>query len=343
MSSGIQANEHLDMQTNMDTCTSQCTIACSYACMQLSTAANMHDIAVKKCPLGLSSPQINIISIIKDARLPLSYQHISDILANTFKMSKSADAIRGYINRLRRNGFTQSKYATLGHRRGNIYTIMPLACSHIPMNDMQTDIQTNMYPAMQSESSILKEKIDSNLSILNEAKMHLESLSEDDIKFHWANLSRQGFGTNQIRQLITRLKQVNISLENVMQGLTHAEWDLEHEQMKDKHGNMITSPTNWVFKILAKQGYYPRPSNYISSQEQAERDAKIEVDTIKKVKKEFEDSKYQRWINSLSEEKKLEIMEAKRKNKFHKFPVPENVILHDCYMDYLKSDLPYRL
>jgi hypothetical protein len=66
---------------------------------------------------------------------------------------------------------------------------------------------------------------------------------------------------------------VNTGPERITQGLTHAEWEFTAGKMRDKSGKPVTSPVNWVFAILAKQGYYPRPQGYISPQEQVELDA----------------------------------------------------------------------
>ena len=341
-------NEQFNVLTSVNTCDSTCIVACSYACMQTNMQLAMHDKDVKKCQLGLSVNQINIISIIKDTRLPLSYKNIAEMLNINFQTTLSADAVRGSITRLKNNSFIESQKTSLGKRRGNVYTIKSLACSYIPMINMQDNMQTsqqfNMHPAVHTNTSRFKDRTDSNLSILNPAtnqnhqsyKHDFESLSKDDIEFHFENLAKNDFGTDQIRQIILRLESVNISLENVMQGLTYAEWDLEHGQMKDKNGKLIEKPSSWVFKILAKQGYYPRPKNYISPAEQIERDAKTETEALEKLKKEFEDVQYENWRDSLSEEKKQELMEEKKRTEFHNLPAPEYRVLHSCYMDSLK-------
>ena len=60
-----------------------------------------------------------------------------------------------------------------------------------------------------------------------------------------------------------------------MQGLTHAEWELGRQSMKDAKGVAIGDPRSWVFHILASQGYYPRPPGHVSPTEQAERDREL--------------------------------------------------------------------
>jgi len=356
MSTNPPNDEPFNIHASADECGSPCIVACRYACKQVniqeSNKFNMQAQQQLKCWNSFSISQINIISIIRNSDFPLSYQDISDILNSGFQTTMSADAVRGSISRLRSNGFILATYKAIGKRRGNIYTVLPLVCVDIPLYDIRPrryqPIRTTMHPAPSS----FKDRLDSNLSIFNPAvnpstnpnkqhhKQRLESLSEDDIKFHFENLAKNGFGTSQIQQIITRLEQVGTNLENVMQGLTHAEWDLAHGQMKDKHGELIKSPTSWVFQILAKQGYYPRPKNYISLAEQIEFDAKIETEALKKAKKDFEDEQYENWLNSLSEEKKQELMEEKKRTRFHNLSAPDDAILHSCYMDYLKSFAP---
>ncbi len=141
-----------------------------------------------------------------------------------------------------------------------------------------------------------KDRIDRNINLSTLSKFTpktlLEKLTDDDILFRWENLSKYGFGKSQIEQIIKSLESQGSSLEHVMQGLHHAEWDLEYKQMLDRNGELIKSPVNWVFRILAKQGYYPRPKNYVSPEEQVEKDSKAEYEAVKKLQQENEDNEY---------------------------------------------------
>lgn len=124
-----------------------------------------------------------------------------------------------------------------------------------------------------SGPSILEKKDREILPISSQGNREkLEALNEEDIAFHWPELARAGFGTAQIRQIIQRREQVGEDVRHVMQGLTFAEWELARQCMKDAKDKAVEAPVNWVFRILASQGYYPRPSGYISPDEQAERD-----------------------------------------------------------------------
>jgi hypothetical protein len=125
--------------------------------------------------------------------------------------------------------------------------------------------------------------------------------------FHWPRLAKAGFGTCQIRQIIDWLGQVNIGLENVRQGLTHAEWELEAGNMRDKSGQQVSKPVDWVFAILAKQGYYRKPEGYVSPSEQAELDAAEEAKKIASAHEEHLRAECDAWVIRLSPEERLAI------------------------------------
>lgn len=93
-----------------------------------------------------------------------------------------------------------------------------------------------------------------------------------------------------------------------MQGLTHAEWELNAGRMRDKSGNPITSPVSWVFKILATQGYYPRPEGYRSPQEQAELDTAEEIKQQTAAYETRQTAEAEAWIARLSPEERSAIL-----------------------------------
>ncbi len=312
------------------------SVACNYACMQFETQSSTHS-ARPLCPQGLSDSHINILSIIKDNRLPMSFREISELLHTYFEIHLSEGAVRGIIERLKKNKLIASRLARFMHRRGNLYSFSHLVCEHIPsfehftsrnqartllnsqassMSPMQSaQAQNGMYVHTQEEAnahlSILKEIDRKNLSILkNEnAEQKLEALTEDDIAFHFPNLHAQGFGTQQIRQINHRLLQVELDCSQVMQGLIHAEWELENDLMRDKDGKAIQSPLNWVFRILAKQGYYPRPKGYVSPKEQAKLDETLELERVRLAYEETRQASFDDWHSKLSEPEKQKLFE----------------------------------
>ncbi len=348
---------YLDTNINTDISTLECNLPCKVACSYECTKFERYLHTDFTCPKGLSINHINILSIIKENRLPLSFKHISEILLLHFETELSQGAVRGVIERLKRNKLVTSKLSRLVNRRGNLYTFTYLVCEHIPQIDTYlythfqklSNTKTDTNNSTLAEHSI-KDRLDRNISYLSNGhvrkmefrecnsgivthkvdistityKQKLLSLSDEDISFFWPHLQKSGFGKIQIEQIVSRLEQQSLKLDNVIQGLTHAEWDLSHAQMKDKHAEQVKSPMNWVFQILARQGYYPRPHNYVSGEEQAEMDIKLESERLAKLQKENASNAFNTWLLSLSEEQKKEIINTQRKNANTHFTFPDS-------------------
>lgn len=194
-------------------------------------------------------------------------------------------------------------------------------------------MEPNTKPATQSSEnappSILEEKIErKNLSFSSEedasslAIRKLEALTEDDLAFHWPNLAKVGFGTCQIRQIIGHLTKVNIGLEKVIQGLNHAEWELETGDMRDKSGAPVVSPLDWVFTSLSRNGYYRRPAGYVSPQEQAELDAAEEAKRRTEACEVRQKAEFDAWSAVLLPEERVAITAPPGA-----FPMPEDTAL----------------
>jgi hypothetical protein len=108
-----------------------------------------------------------------------------------------------------------------------------------------------------------------------------------------------------------------------MQGLTHAEWELNAKRMCDKSGKTIASPANWVFKILATQGYYPRPEGYRSPQEQAEQDITQELLRQSAAYEARRAAEEDAWIARLSPDERKVILGAQTNS----IRMPDNMTL----------------
>ena len=206
-------------------------------------------------------------------------------------------------------------------------------------------MDSSMLSAVQSGEicapSILEEIDRKNtLSISSEERERnrLEALTETDIAFHWPKLAGNGLGTHQIRQIIQRLEQKNLPLSNVLQGLEHAEWELERGLMQDKDGKAVSLPANWVFSILSKQGYYPRPVGYVSPQEQAERDAAEERKRFATAQEERLKVECDAWIAGLSEDERRAIVG----DDSDKCRMPDGVALRNHFRTQVWSGLQNR-
>jgi len=257
-----------------------------------------HEDGFAKGPVsaGFSEMQIAILSLLKGRPSLIAYWQIAEAITITYDIQATEGAVRGALERLGVRGFLVRSRAAAGRAQGNRYAFSADPCPHImPPDFTESDMEAPMEPDVPScqkiTPSFLTEKTDrKNLSVFSGEKdsgnviLQLESLTEDDVSFHWPNLAKARFGTCQIRQILARLLQVGIGAENLAQGLTYAEWELEHGIMRDKNGEPVTHPLNWVFSSLARTGYYRRPQDYISPQEQAEIDAAEENEHRKKAR-----------------------------------------------------------
>jgi hypothetical protein len=269
-------------------------LACGLACVRDDTRHDLradahveprHSPQGAFCDYGLSAPQINVLALVQRAGARITpYERISRQLAQDFGMPHSAESVRGIVSRLAAKGFFRRKQARNGTIRGvRFTTVDALLCPHIASvrGDTHCAVRGETRPELCDAPSILKETERKNTLSISSEKANrnqeivnrLEALTESDMAFHWPELTRLGFGTHQIRQILQRLEQVGTGPERIIQGLTHAEWELTAGKMYDQKGEPVTSPVDWVFTSLARHGYYRRPRGYVSPQEQEELDA----------------------------------------------------------------------
>ena len=265
-------------------------LACGLTCVPASVHSGSHsgvrfDVHPDRtCRKGLTGAQINIIGLLLEIGPTVTpYKRLALELERHYAMRRSPEAVRRTVERLAGRGFLRRKKAKEGTMQGVIFHLVyEMLCPHIrpPGQGVHPDVHSGVRSGVRSDSfsapSILEKKDREILSISSQStqgyREKLEALDEEDVAFHWPELARAGFGTAQIRQIIQRREQVAEDARHVMQGLTFAEWELARQCMKDAKGNAVEAPVNWVFRILASQGYYPRPPGYISPDEQAERD-----------------------------------------------------------------------
>lgn len=332
-----------------------CSRACTQTGMDAASHAGMElpaKTAVRKirCPLGFSEMQIAILSLLKAQPALIAYWQIAEAIARVYGIGATEGAVRGALERLGRRGFLVRSRAAAGRAQGNRYAFSADPCPHItPPCFTEPGMEASTEPDAASDikpaPSLLEEKRDRrNLSVFSgtrdapTASHRLESLSEEDVAFHWPNLAKAGFGTCQIRQILARLFQVGMEAENLAQGLTYAEWELEHGTMRDKNGEPVTHPLNWVFSSLARTGYYRRPQGYISPQEQAEIDAAEEEERLKKARDARKNSAFEAWRAGLSPQEKNAIVAPENRA----FPMPEDTALrqhfsHKVWPEILKT------
>lgn len=293
-----------------------------------------------RCPLGFSVMQIAILSLLKAQPTLIAYWQIAEAITRLYGIAATEGAVRGALERLGKRDFLVRSRAAAGRAQGTRYAFSADPCPHIsppcfPEPSAETPTEAAAPPGENHMPSLLKDKTDRrNLSVFSEgqarpsASQRLEFLCEEDIAFHWPNLAKIGFGTCQVRQILARLFQVGMGAENLAQGLTHAEWELEQGAMRDKNGEPVSHPLNWVFSSLARTGYYRRPQGYVSPQEQAERDAASEEERLKNAREERKNSAFEAWRSGLSPEEKRAI--AAPGNRV--FPMPEDTALRQHFL-----------
>lgn len=297
-----------------------CTRACTQSATENGTAANVQsgkELPAKngRCPRGFSALQIAILSVLKTHRQIIAYWQIAELVTASSGVAATTGAVRGALERMYRRGFILRNREAIGSLKGNRYAFAADPCPYIVVySATESGGQAGKQSSVQSGQIVapsILEEIDrkNTLSISSEEgeRIRLEALGEADMAFYWPKLTGNGFGTYQMRQIIQRLEQRGLPFSNVLQGLTHAEWELEHGLMRDKEGKPVALPTNWVFQILAKQGYYPRPVGYVSPQEQAERDAAEEQKRFAAAQEERLKTECDAWIAGLSEDERSAI------------------------------------
>ena len=314
-------------------------LACSYACMESGVDAATECGMERRfrCAQGFSALQINILGVIKVHAEVLAYWQIAQLVNTHYGGNPTEGAVRGALERLFPRDFLLRSRAARGRLKGNRYALAQDPCSHIlPCN---LAVEAGAECAAQSGAavppSILKEKTErKTLSISSQeasAERRLEELSEEDIAFHWPTLARDGFGTDQIRQICQRLRKTGASLENILQGLTHAEWEMDRGDRTDAKGKPIARPAHWVFETLARQGYYPRPAGYVSPQEQAERDAAEEQKRLAVAHGAKFEAAQIAWAGQLRSDEKASILQARHPAGSGAVRIPESVILRSHF------------
>lgn len=327
---GVHPGVHSGVQPDVHPSTLACDLTCALASTLHPVRPDVHpgvhpeipdDINRISCRKGLSAAQINIIGLLLAIGPTVTpYKQLSAELERVYSMIRSPGAVRRSVERLVNRGYLRRKQAKVGTSQGVTFTlIQEMLCPHIRSAGpclcapVHPAVHPGVHPDADFAPSILREKIDRNiLSISSENSKRygalLESLSEEDIAFHWPELARVGFGTVQIRQIMQRRAQVGETLEHIMQGLTYAEWELARQCMTTHKGEPVSTPLNWVFKILATQGYYPRPAAYISPAEQAERDREATMRREKEAYEARREAEADAWIASLTPDARQEIL-----------------------------------
>jgi hypothetical protein len=303
-----------------------------------------------RCPRGFSTLQIAILSVLKSLPECIAYWQIAQLIRGHYGLKTTEGAVRGTLERFGNRNILMAKRATRGLLKGNRYAFRAEPCRHIiplsprAQSGMESDTESDQHPDDNAQPSILEEKIDrkKNLSVFSQeqevlkAARSLEKLTEEDIAFHWPGLASTGFGTHQIRQILFRLEQVCIPPDGVLQGLTYAEWELSRGVMRDGEGKNVLDPMAWVFTILARQGYYKRPANYVSPQMQAELDRTVEIKSLQEAREARILEEFEFWRTALTVAERTAIVRPENGPSYH---MPEDVALRQYFHAQVRPTL----
>jgi len=271
------------------------------------------------CERGFTPVQINILGILlRWQHKVLSHASISAELFTSYGMTYSPQSVKEVVARLKKRNIIRSWQAREGMIQGSQYNIVgDSLCPHInaPYMGIPPGAPAHTTPGVHPEpganNTILEQvgRIIRPNSSSEERSTHLlEALTEDDLAFHWPNLAKHDFGTVQIRTVISRLAQVGISTQRVLEGLNRAEWELaRHGCLHDWKGSLVHSPRGYVFDKLAREGSYPRPQGYSSQQEEAEREATKQATAYKAALEERFNAEFELWQLSLTSDELKQI------------------------------------
>lgn len=305
----VHAGIHLGVHPSGLACALECTRTSTRMPVRPGVQAGVRpDLERIPCLKGLSVAQINVIGLLLHVGPSITqYGQLAMEMERHYGMQRTPEAIRRTVERLASRGFIRRRQTREGTMHGVSFAIVEdRLCPYI-QPPVRPGVRAGVQPDEFSAPSILEKKDRENLSISSH-KEKLEALTEEDIAFHWPELSRSGFGTAQVRQIIQRREQVAETLTNIIQGLTYAEWELAHQSMKDGKGVAIGDPRSWVFHILASQGYYPRPPGYVSPTEQAERDRELSLKRELEAREARMEAEADSWAANLSQDEREAIL-----------------------------------
>jgi hypothetical protein len=241
----------------------------------------------------------------------LSHASITAELFTSYGMTYSPQSVKEVVARLKKRNIIRSWQARAGMIQGSQYSFVgDSLCPHInashiaPPPGAPAHMPPGMHPGPKADNTILEQvgriKL-STCSTEDHSLRLLEALTEDSIAFHFPSLYKIDFSTSQVRQIISRLAQVGISSQRVLEGLARAEWELsQHGQLHDGKGVLVARPLGYVFQKLAQEGCYPRPEGYLSQQEKTERDATEEAKARKDAIEGRFNAEFELWQLSLT-------------------------------------------
>lgn len=145
----------------------------------------------------------------------------------------------------------------------------------------------------------------------------LLSFSTDDFHILWPGLHREGFGPDQISQIVKHRLSFDETILDIENSLYAAEYELERESFPKARKGVC----NYLFATLKNKGCWRRPQGFLTPNEQALANAEKERETLRKLKdlehkkekraeQDKQDEKFEAWLAGLSDEEITRIDES---------------------------------
>lgn len=324
MQSHDRTNMHRAILSRCHSATYPCTQSCSQLLDHPTVQSVMHPEEPLRCKLGLTPWQVFVLSHV--SRIPedeiVSYGSIATELGARMGCEITAGAVRGTLMRLKVKRHVQCQRARQGVLQGIRITITERRCpffkasserfleqAHPPMHSAaHTAMRAPVESARQSGSSRKKDEKEDSILLSYQTDEGLAAVTQDTLQIHFPRLSLEGFMADSLRQVISENQKGGRSCANIWEGLEHAEWQLENGGIHDKEGKPVSSVAGYVFKALAKNGFYARPVGYVSRQEQYMQERAAWLKQAEETREQLLNQEFKHWRERLTLQDEQELL-----------------------------------
>lgn len=288
-----------------------CTRACTQPFVPDAAQPSLWlPVRQRQCPLDFLAMQIADRSVLKVHQGVIADRQFVSCINSAFCLAATTGAVRGASERLGGRGFLQGRRDVGGKMKGNSYTVTADPCPHISPFASAQSVPLCAAPSDETAAVSTPNMAAGEMLSASSVKTPREqraALTGRNLEYHWPRLTAQGFGLLRIRQTVQRPGQIGTPLDHILQGYTHAKWELEHDAMRDKDASVVQHLVNRLFKILVWQGCYLRLADYASPQGQDERDAKPARERMTAAQDAHREAAFVAWLPSLSDDKRTTI------------------------------------
>ena len=233
---------------------------------------------------------------------------------------KSDEAARGQVKQLSRKGLLRFSKGRQDARQGlrcELTEAGILLARSIPRSIIRTDNRTGDRSIHRTDERasdrvrdrsepLLERKKDEDFLTIAE---RLEGMKPEDFAAFWPHLESIGFGVAKAREVTRKRQAAGKSLDQLLVGLDHADAavGLGLEKMA---GKTVDKPLAYVYAPLMRDGYFDRPSGWLTPEERAAKDAEASAKQAKEARERMEASWLEAWLARLDPEQERTILAA---------------------------------